>query len=87
MQTLSERRTITIVRMNDKYDWDTCEDANILRRYQEITKDPERLRKAQSCIKDTVTDLNKSLGIPTPPPVPGRRNPATIMPLSEKYTK
>lgn len=76
-----------MVRMNDKYDWDTHEDANILRRYQEITKDPERLRKAQSCIKDTVTDLNKSLGIPTPPPVPGRRNPATIMPLSEKYTK
>lgn len=76
-----------MLRMSKEYDWETREDADTLRRYQEITKDPERLRKAQSYIKDTVTDLNKSLGIPTPPPVPGRRNPATIMPLSEKYTK
>lgn len=67
-----------------KYDWETREDAETLRRYQEITKNPERLRKAQSCIKDNVDELNKALGIPAPPPVPGRRNPATIMRLDGK---
>lgn len=69
------------MRCSDKYDWETREDADTLRRFQEIKKDPERLRKAQDCIKDTITDLNKSLGIPAPPQIPGRKNPATIMKL------
>lgn len=70
----------------EKYTWETREDADILKRYREITKDPERLRKAQSCIKDSVNDLKSVLGIPTPPPVPGRKNPATIMRL-DKFNK
>lgn len=72
------------MRCSDKYDWNTRDDADTLRRYQEIKKDPERLKKAQDCIKDTITDLNTSLGIPAPPPVPGRSNPATIMKLDNK---
>ena len=71
---------------SSKYDWDTRDDAETLRRYQEIKNDPERLRKAQSCIKDTVSEFNKSLGISSPPKVPGRSNPATIMKLGEAYT-
>ena len=66
---------------SDKYDWGTKDDADTLRRYQEIKKDPERLRKAQECIKDTITDFKESLGIPAPPQIPGRKNPATIMKL------
>ena len=69
------------MRYSDKYDWGTKDDADTLRRYQEIKKDPERLRKAQDCIKDTITDFNESLGIPAPPQIPGRKNPATIMKL------
>lgn len=74
------------MRYSDKYDWETREDADTLRRYQEITKNPERLKKAQSYIKDSVSDLKSALGIPTPPPVPGRKNPATIMRL-DKFNK
>lgn len=72
----------------EKYTWETRDDADTLRRYQEIVKNPERLRKAQSCIKDSVNDLKSALGIstPTPPPVPGRKNPATIMRL-DKFNK
>ena len=69
------------MRYSDKYDWGTKDDADTLRRYQEIKKDPERLRKAQECIKDTITDFKESLGIPAPPQIPGRKNPATIMKL------
>ena len=69
------------MRYSDKYDWGTKDDADTLRRYQEIKKDPERLRKAQECIKDTITDFKESLGILAPPQIPGRKNPATIMKL------
>ena len=69
------------MRYSNKYDWETRDDADTLRRFQEIKKDPERLRKAQEYIKDTIADYNESLGIPAPPPVPGRKNPATIMEL------
>lgn len=72
---------------SDKYDWCTRDDAETLRRYQEIKNDPERLKKAQSCIKDTVAEYNKSLGISAPPKVPGRSNPATIMKLGEAFKK
>lgn len=70
---------------NEKYDWETREDANVIKMFQDIKKDPERLRKAQSCIKDTVDSMNEALGIPTPPAVPGRKNPATIMKLDGKF--
>lgn len=69
------------MRYSNKYDWETREDANILQQYQEIIKNPERLKKAQSCIKESVKDLNKALGVPVSPAVPGRSNPATIMKL------
>ena len=68
------------MRYSDKYDWDTREDVNTLMSYKEIKKDPDRLRKAQECIKDTIADYKSSLGI-TANKVPGRSNPATIMKL------
>ena len=68
------------MRYSDKYDWETIDDADTMRRFQEIKKDPARLRKAQECIKDTIADFKSSLGS-TANKVPGRSNPATIMKL------
>lgn len=68
------------MRYSDKYDWETRDDADTLRRFQEIKKDPARFRKAQECIKDTIADCKSSLGS-TVNKVPGRSNPATIMKL------
>lgn len=39
----------------EKYDWETREDADVLRRYQQIKSNPERLKKAQMCIADSVS--------------------------------
>lgn len=65
-----------------KFDWETINDAETLQRYQNIVADPGRLQKAKDCIKDEVAASNAALGIQTPPPVPGRKNPATIMKLN-----
>lgn len=62
-----------------KYDWETREDAETLARYQKIKADPERMRKAKECIQDSVNAGKRALGEPTPPPIPGRKNPATVM--------
>ena len=35
------------MRYSDKYDWETRDDADTLRRFQEIKKNPARFRKAQ----------------------------------------
>ena len=72
------------MRYNEKFDWETREDADTLLRYQQIKGDSERLRKAQSCIRDSVSNLNKVLDISAPEIVPGRSNPATIRKLSSK---
>ena len=64
-----------------EFDWETREDAELLQRYAAMRRDPERMRRARSCIESSINDGKAALGIPTPPPVPGRRNPATIMRL------
>lgn len=70
---------------NDRgFDWETREDANTLKRFMEIQNNPERLRKAKACIQESVDSGKAALGLRTPPPQPGRRNPATIMRLDTK---
>lgn len=64
-----------------QYDWETREDAETIARYQKIKSNPERLRKAKECIQDSINQGRAALGEPVAPPVPGRRNPATIMKL------
>lgn len=64
-----------------KYDWETREDAETIARYQQIKSDPERMRKAQECIQESVNAGKRALGQSTAPAVPGRKNPATIMKL------
>lgn len=68
-----------------KYDWETREDAETIARYQKIKSDPERMRKAKECIQDSVNAGKAALGEPVPPPVPGRKNPATIMKLNNTH--
>lgn len=63
-------------------DWETREDASTIARFKAIEADPERMRKAQECIKKSVREGQKALGIKVAPPVPGRKNPATIMSLN-----
>lgn len=38
----------------EKYDWETRDDAETLKRYQQIKSNPERLKRAQMCIADSV---------------------------------
>ena len=64
-----------------QFDWETREDAETIARYQKIKSDPERMRKAQACIQDSINQGKAALGEKVAPPVPGRRNPATIMKL------
>ena len=66
---------------SDKFSWEVREDADTIRRYNEIKADPERIRKAQECIKDTAKTCKMALGEQIAPPMPGRKNPATIMSL------
>ena len=64
-----------------QYDWETREDAETIARYQKIKSDPERLRRAKECIQDSINQGKVALGEKVAPPIPGRRNPATIMKL------
>ena len=66
---------------NRMFDWETREDAETIKRFKEIESNPERLRKAQSCIQESIDSGKRALGVKVAPPVPGRRNPATIMQL------
>ena len=68
-----------------KYDLETREDAETIARYQAIKSDPNRMRKAQECIQDSINQGKKALGEIVAPPVPGRKNPATIMQLNPKF--
>lgn len=68
-----------------KFDWETREDAETIRRFKEIEANPERLRRAQSCIQDSVIRGQQALGVKAKPVQPGRHNPATIMPLHTKF--
>lgn len=70
---------------NEKYDWETREDANVLRRYQELKSNPERFNKAKECIADQVSEgkavlQDKPIGAPS-----RKRNPACIGKLPVKY--
>jgi hypothetical protein len=51
----------------------------------DIQGDPQRVRDAQNLIKQKRERDTAILGIPVPPEVPGRKNPATIMPLNPKF--
>ena len=66
---------------NQKFDWETREDAETIARYQKLKANPERMRKAKECIQDSINQGKLALGEKVAPPVPGRKNPATIMPL------
>lgn len=66
---------------NRMFDWETREDAETIKRFKEIEANPERLRKAQSCIQESIDSGKRALGVKVAPPVLGRRNPATIMQL------
>ena len=67
-----------------KYDWETREDAETIARYQAIKSDPNRMRRAQECIQDSINAGKRALGEKVTPAVPGRNNPATIMQLNCK---
>ena len=65
--------------------WEIEDDLRTLKRAEEIKRDPERIRDAQALLKEQRRTENSILGIPTPPPAPGRNNPATIMQLNNKF--
>lgn len=66
--------------MREKYDWETREDAETLKRYAELYSNPKRLQKAQQYIKSCITDYKKVL-VKSKDNLPSRNNPATIMKL------
>lgn len=65
--------------------WEIEDDLRTLKRAEEIKKDPERIRDAQALLKEQRSAENSILGITPPPPTPGRKNPATIMQLNNKF--
>lgn len=71
--------------MRDKYDWETRDDARILRQAKEIKRDPARLKKAQECLADELAALASAISDkPLTPPMPSRNdNPATIGRLTD----
>ena len=66
---------------SEKFPWQVREDADTIRRYNEIKSDPERIRKAKECIMDTAKTCKIALKTEVAPSLPGRKNPATIMSL------
>ena len=65
--------------------WEIEDDLRTLKRAEEIKKDPERIRDAQALLREQRSAENSILGITPPPATPGRRNPATVMQLNNKY--
>ena len=63
--------------MNEQYDWQTRDDADTLRRYQEIKSDPARFAKAQEFIADSV---DKEIAVLTDKPI----SPASTAPSRRK---
>lgn len=72
---------------NEKYDWETRDDANTLKRYQELKSDPERFNRAKECIADQVAAGKAVLNDkPLNPSGPSKhRNPACVGKLPMKY--
>lgn len=73
--------------LGENYPWEVREDANTISRYKEIESNPERLRKAKECIQHSVNVGKRALGEQVAPPIPGRKNPATIMSMRELMEK
>jgi hypothetical protein len=67
--------------------WQSEEDARTMKRYGELMGNPDRVRRAQSVIKTELDATKRALGVPVPPPAPGRANPATIMRLNPRNGK
>ena len=65
--------------------WEIEDDLRTLKRAEEIKKDPERIRDAQTLLKEQRRTENSILGITPPPQTPSRHNPATIMQLNHKF--
>lgn len=65
----------------EKYDWETREDADTIKRFRKIQSDPARMSRAKACIQDSVNEGRKALGAKVDSPVGRRSNPATIKQL------
>lgn len=71
---------------NEEYDWRAEDDANTLRRAQEIKSDPERFKKAKEVVKKKIADSKALLKDEPLLAMPSRRrNPACIGRLDTKY--
>ena len=74
-----------------KYDsearWRAEDDLRTLKRAEEIKKDPERVRNVKQFLQEERQFTRSIMGIPTPPPTPSRRNPATIMQMADPFAK
>ena len=72
---------------NEKYDWETRDDANTLKRYQELKSDPVRFNRAKECIADQVAAGKAVLSDkPLNPSGPSkRRNPACVGKLPTNF--
>ena len=71
----------------DEYDWRAEDDANTLRRAQEIKSDPERFKKAKEVVVKKIAESKALLkDEPLPTPTPSRKkNPACLGRLDVKY--
>ena len=65
--------------------WEIEDDLRVLKRAEEIKRDPERIRDAKALLKEQRSIETSIMGVPTPPTTPGRKNPATIMQLKTKF--
>ena len=80
---MTDNRINVTTRTRDQ--WEIEDDVRTLERAADIQGDPQRVRDAQNLIKQKRERDTAILGIPVPPEVPGRKNPATIMPLNPKF--
>ncbi len=65
----------------EHYDWQAREDAETLQRVQAIKSDPERLKRAQDCIRASVEQgkaVLKSTHAPAEASPAKKQNPATV---------
>lgn len=71
----------------EKYDWETREDADVLKRYQVLKSDPVRFNRAKECIADQVAAGKAVLNNkPLNPSGPSKRlNPACVGKLPIKF--
>ncbi len=66
-----------------EYDWETERDANVLKTYAAIQKDPVRLKKATDFLKNSAEEIKQAI---KPQRAPSKHNnPATIKQMTVKY--